>query len=309
MSHISYSIVNVLAYFHIFNYPITKDEILAYLNRQVSEKAFQETLAWLVEKEIIYRRDEFYSLSNNFFWVHRRRLGNERAKSQMRIAQKAAAFLSVFPFVRAVAVSGSLSKGYAEEKSDIDFFIIAAANRLWIARTMMHLFKKSTFLFGRQHWFCMNYYVDEAGLEIKEKNIFTAMEVVTARPLRGGAAYQQFLEANQWVKDFFPNCSFRQNEYRKNKTGILKPAIEFLLNNRVGHWLNQLLMNITVKRWNRKTRLNKRYKNGQLMGIDAGLHYCKPLPQHMQEKVLVRHQLKMEQLQMELEILLSSAAV
>jgi predicted nucleotidyltransferase len=308
LSHISGSILKVLAYFHVFNYPITKDEIRAYLDHEIPEKEFQEALAFLAENGIVYRKDEFYSLSNNPFWVHRRRLGNARAKEQIRIARKAAAWLSAFPFVRAVAVSGSLSKNYAEENSDIDFFIITAANRLWIARTVMHLFKKITFLFGRQHWFCMNYYVDEAALEIKEKNLFTAIEVVTALPLRGPAAFQQFLNANNWVKDFFPRYKAANTDCRKNKTVLLKPVIEFLLNKLIGNWLDKALMNITIRRWDRKIRLNKRYKNGQIMGIDAGQHYCKPLPQCMQDKVLVRHQLKMEQLQMELESISTSAA-
>ena len=85
-----------------------------------------------------------------------------------------------FPFVRGVFISGSLSKRCAAEKEDVDYFIVTSANRLWIARTIMHLYKKLTYLRGRQDRYCMNYFIDEEALEIKEKNIFTAVEMITA---------------------------------------------------------------------------------------------------------------------------------
>jgi hypothetical protein len=65
-------------------------------------------------------------------------------------------------------------------------FITTAKNRLWIARTLMHGLKKLTFLFNKQHYFCMNYYVDEVQqLQIREKNIYTAIEVATLMPSTG----------------------------------------------------------------------------------------------------------------------------
>ena len=72
-----------------------------------------------------------------------------------------------------------------------------------MARTIMHLFKKFTFLAGRQHWFCMNYYVDEDGLEIKEKNIYTAVELVTVMPMRGDTIFKDLISANKWTQRFF----------------------------------------------------------------------------------------------------------
>jgi hypothetical protein len=90
-----------------------------------------------------------------------------------------------FPFVRGIGISGSLSKNYADEDADIDFFIITSRNHLWIARTFLHGLKKLSFLVGKQDWYCMNYFIDEEALVIAEKNIFTATEVVTLKPVCG----------------------------------------------------------------------------------------------------------------------------
>jgi predicted nucleotidyltransferase len=301
------SILKALAYFNIFSYPLTKEEIIKYLDSIYTEAEYEAAFRFLETEKIIFNDGGYYSLMNDPLLAKRRVKGNTIALQQMRIAEKVAKLLSGFPFVRSVAVSGSLSKNYAEEKSDIDIFIITAVNRLWIARTFMHVFKKLTFLAGRQHWFCMNYYVDEAGLEIKEKNIFTATEIATAIPLRGESTFRQFLDANNWVTGFFPHFTPDTTKCQKSKKGFIKAIFEFVLHNRFGNWLDNWLMFHTVKRWNRKTRQGKRYKNGAIMGMDAGKHFSKPLLQNTQEKVLACYQLKLKQLMMMTESISSSS--
>jgi len=85
---------------------------------------------------------EFYCLFNNYALAERRKKGNDAAAKLLKKADKAANFIAAFPFVKGVAISGSLSKKFADEDADIDFFIITAANRLWLARTFLHLFLK-----------------------------------------------------------------------------------------------------------------------------------------------------------------------
>ena len=258
---------------------------------------------------MIFLVDEFYALYNNPILAIRRKKGNEKAIKQLKIAAKVARLLSGFPYVRGVAVSGSLSKNFANEKSDIDFFIITAKDRLWLARTIMHLFKKFTFLIGKQHWFCMNYYVDEAALEIREKNIYTATEIITAIPLQGQSIFNDFVAANGWIKNYFPNYTSKTKPAFRDRKGYIKPLIESIFNNGVGNRLDQWLMKISVKRWRKKTRHNKRNSNGILLSMDAGKHYSKPDPRYFQEKVLQYYYLKNEQLQQELKSFFAVKAV
>ena len=164
-------------------------------------------------------------------------------------------------------------------------------------------------LFRSQHWFCMNYYVDESALEIREKNIFTSTEIVTALPLRGDEIFRNFITANLWVKKFFPNYVTEHGQCKKIKRGVVKPFAEFILNNKLGNWMDNLLMKITLRRWKKKTIQKKRNDNGVLMGLDGGKHYAKPVPGHFQEKVLIRFNLKMEQLLMELKAIPASSSV
>jgi hypothetical protein len=56
-----------------------------------------------------------------------------------------------------------------------------------------------------KNWFCLNYFIDEEKLQIKEQNIFTAVEVATLMPLKGRTVFKDFFQANDWVYQYLPN--------------------------------------------------------------------------------------------------------
>ena len=70
-------------------------------------------------------------------------------------AIKRAKFISKFPYIENVSISGALSKNYYNNDGDIDFFLITQPNRLWIARTLLIIYKKM-FLLNSRKYFCVN---------------------------------------------------------------------------------------------------------------------------------------------------------
>jgi predicted nucleotidyltransferase len=243
---------------------------------------FEYALKYLVIDRMVYHFDKFYTLKNEYFLIERR--------------LKVSNLLVRFPFVRGIAISGSLSKNFADEDSDIDFFIITAKNKLWIARTLMHCFKKLTFVVKREHYFCMNYYVDEEELQIREKNIFTAIEIATLMPLHGDTTFEHFYTANNWTRNYLPNKYMRLTTAETLKRSWLKRAFEWLFNNRHGNTLDDFLMRITAERWDKKRQQKKLNIKGLIMGMDAGKHYAKPDPKNFQEKLILKYQLKLSQI-------------
>jgi predicted nucleotidyltransferase len=279
-------ILSTLAYFDIFNYPINQSEIILFCRRTHAPRDFTSALEFLVNGGYVYKFDEFYTLQNDYSVIPRRRTGNLKARELLQTAEKVAGILSWFPFVRGIAISGSLSKNYADDQSDIDLFIITSENRLWLARTMMHGLKKLSFLVNRQHLFCMNYFIDEAGLQIVEKNIYTATEIATLLPVRGVDAFRNFYAENAWIRLFLPNHLMRISYVKEMKEPLLKRALEFLLNNPAGSFLDRVFMNLTAARWRRKTERNQLNNRGMVMSMDAARHYAKPDPGIFQEKLV-----------------------
>jgi hypothetical protein len=293
LSEIKQNIIATLAYFDLFNYPLTGAEVYLFLKNKYSYESFDEGLKCLLVSGLIYQFDAFYMLKNDQYLAVRRVAGNKKAAELIKIAEKVGSILIKFPYVRGIAISGSLSKNFADENSDIDLFIITAKNRLWVARTIMHCFKKLTFLVNKEHYFCMNYYIDEQQLEIAEKNIYTAIEIGTLIPLQGDFVFEKFYSANSWTRNFLPNKHMRVASAKPVKTSFLKTLFEWLLNNPIGNAIDKLLMKITANRWLKKTMHKKLNSHGMVMGMVTGKHYSKPDPKNFQSKLLTRYENKL----------------
>jgi hypothetical protein len=170
----------------------------------------------------------------------------------MNDARKYASIAANFPFVRAVFISGTLSKHVMKPDSDIDFFIITEPGKLWVCRAFLTLYKK--LILGNSHRnFCLNYFIDSDNLEIPDKNIFTATEVVTLLPMYCYPLYESFMAKNSWVRSEFPNFKLRVNE-TVIQTGTTKKVLESIFNNRLGNFLDQLSFSVILRFWKRKFR-------------------------------------------------------
>ena len=287
--NIKKNILATLTYFNMFDYPLKKREIYIFLGHKINRQDFEPALCQLVEEAVVFKIGSFYSLFNNYALAERRNKGNLKASGMLKKAARSANIIAAFPFVKGVAVSGSLSKKFADEDADTDFFIITAANRLWIARTLLHLFKKLTFMFNLQDNYCMNYFIDEASPGILEKNIYTATETVTILPLCGADAFELFYQANSWTKKFFPNKYMHLSPAKEIRKTWCRHVFEKLLDNRLGNLMDTFLMKLTAKSWDTKKRKKKKNSKGLLMSMHCGKHFSKPDPANFQRKLLLRY--------------------
>lgn len=296
LTEIKKDILATLAYFDMFSYPLTRVEVFLFLKHKYDKEEFDYALLYLLNSGLIHQFDRFYTLRNDHYLVVRRNEGNTKAAELIAIAEKIGKLLIKFPYVRGIAISGSLSKNFADENSDIDLFIITEKNRLWIARTIMHCFKKLTFLVNKQHYFCMNYYVDEQQLEIAEKNVYTAIEIGTLIPLQGDTTFEKFYADNNWIRNFLPNKTMRVASAKPVKKRFLRSFFEGLLNNAAGNLIDNMLMKITAARWLKKSTSQKLNKRGIVLGMAAGKHFAKPDPKNFQNKLVTKYEIKVSQL-------------
>jgi hypothetical protein len=290
------TILKTLAYFDIFDYPLSENEIKNFLGSPLNDKELRSTLQRMVSDKIVFRAAEFYSLHDNPTKAEKRRMGNLRAEKLLSKAKEIGSFIYDFPYLRAVAISGSLSKGYADERADIDFFIITKANRLWIARTLLHLFKKLTFLTGRQHLYCMNYFIDEDALPIQEENIYTATEIVTLFPVSGFSTSKKFFEANKWVGEWLPEYAPPQRLQTKEKDHVLKKLLEWFFNGVLGDWLEDILFKWTTRRWRNKEKEGRKNSKGRIMNLLTDRHFSKSNPEEFQEKIVELYEARVREL-------------
>lgn len=257
LTRIDEHILRTLIYYDIFNYPLKTEEVVRFLGtNHVDESIVTSRLNNLRDQHLIFQFENFFSLKNNRAQIERRVKGNSEAEKYLLLAKQKGRLISKFPFVRAVMASGSLSKGYMDEKSDLDFFIVTAPNRLWIARTLLVIYKR-LFLFNSHKYFCVNYFVDEDHLEIEEKNLFTATELATVIPLNGSKQYENLHRVNGWLKEYFPNYTPRSvTNVPTTKLSWAKRAVEKSLNLFFGNALEKYFQGKTLSRWRRQYEKN-----------------------------------------------------
>ena len=295
------SILRTLAYYDIFSYPLTADEIYINLgDNHTSPEEIKKELESLSSDHIVYRKGDFFQLSNDDKYIYRRKSGNELAEKRLKTARRVSGFISRFPFIRGILLSGSISKGFMEEDSDIDYFVITYPNRVWFSRLMLMVFKK-IFLFNSKKSFCINYFIDSENLEIQEKNIFTATEIVTLLPTFGVNVYEQFYNKNLWVRKFYPNFPMRDtNNVLDRKNGIIKSLLEKFLENKLGDKFDDFAMALF-------DRFNKiKYKNYDReefkLAFKSSKKESKHHPKFFQRKVLQEFDNKIQSLQEQLKI-------
>lgn len=189
------NVLLTVLYADIFDYPLTRDELRNWM---------------MFGEGSPFGKKKYYFLSGRDNLVKIRR---DRAKWQPKkwdIARLAARELSRIPTIQLVGVTGGLAMNNARREDDIDLFIVSARGTLWITRllSIVRLWKirrtrNDTNVTDKV---CLNMFMTEDHLEVAERDLFAAHEILQMKPLWArGDTYQKFLKANGWVRTFLPN--------------------------------------------------------------------------------------------------------
>lgn len=283
------SVLGALSYFEIFQYPLTAAEVFQFsCLPDMQQNEVENLLEEGVAAGLIFKFGNYYQTVDSAVWGPERKALNDRADSFLPMACRMGRLIGQFPFIRGVMVSGSLSKHTMRDDGDIDFFLVTAPGRLWLARTLLVLFKK-IFLLNSRKYFCVNYFIDADHLEIEEKNLFTATECATLLPVYGSVWYEQFMQSNTWVRtDFLPHFLQRATkDVPESRTRGLKFLLEKTLNTRLGTLLDRWAMRITLSFWKRKFR---HFDPSQFdLALKSRKYVSKHHPLAFQEKVLLKY--------------------
>lgn len=126
------AILKTIAFFDLFDYPLTAYEIRENLNRSV---ALVDIWGLLEQgSDLIEEKDGFYFLNGRAEIVMTRQKRYNYSYRKIKIARCFVRLFRLFPFVKVVAVANSLGQYNLRDGSDIDFFVITAPHRLWLSR-------------------------------------------------------------------------------------------------------------------------------------------------------------------------------
>ena len=267
-SDLQKSIISTIAYFDVFDYPLTLVEIHKWLYQpdqkysllNISEALDSDELAEVIDSE-----NGFYFLKNRNQIVQTRLERYSIAEPKFKIALKVARCLRWLAFVQGICVCNNVGYNNGNKKSDIDFFIIVQKGRLWWARLVVTLV--TTFLGLRRRGkkvvdrVCLSFYVASdylnlSDIAIKPNDIYLTYWFATLAPIYNNSQnqiYQELIKTNGWLKNYLPNfkstrLSNRRSVQDSQVTRFSKKIDKFMLNSFIGNWLEKIAKLIQIKK-------------------------------------------------------------
>ncbi len=231
--YLTTSVLRALAFFDMFDFPLTLSEVHSGLDAKCD---FQE-LAFFVDKlvlgDVIKKDRGFYFLKDRVGIVENRIKQYNLVQKKYKLAKRAARLFKYINGVKLAAVCNNFSY---QEKSDIDFFIITGAGRIWLTRFLVTVAAQ---VFGlRRHGkkitdrICLSFYVSEKGMGLEELMLkdnanpriyandansnyancsltdpYFTYWVPDLMPFYDDGIMNKFWEVNSWVRELLPNAS------------------------------------------------------------------------------------------------------
>lgn len=206
ISDLEWAIVKTIAYSDIFSYPLTAAEIHHYLIGQLA--SYDAVVAMLDHSplldELYSHTSGFYTLLNREYLVEIRQQRQVMAEELWPLAIKYGELIGKLPFVKMVAITGSLAVDNTDSKGDIDYMVVTEPGRLWVCRMMVIAIVKWVARQGVT--LCPNFFITDEALYMDEQGLFSAREIAQMVPIVGSEPYRQFRDANPWVTDYLPNA-------------------------------------------------------------------------------------------------------
>ena len=232
--------LSTLTYHGLFQYPLTKEEILIYLiDRKSSAKGIDQALKNLKSEGKVGASRGYYFLNKSKRLPTQRIARTKISKQKFKNAKFYSYILKLIPTVKLVAITGALSMENSTKKDDIDLLVVTSKNMLWSTRFFANLlllpWKRNPQSDIQKDKACLNLFLDESNLKISDKNLYTAHETCQAKLLWDrDNMYQKFVMSNKWVSKYLPNwqadlkskTNFRRKTTNKSIFGPFLKEVE-----------------------------------------------------------------------------------
>lgn len=279
-----------LAYHNLLNMPLTSVEVWRYLLRPRGDAALskdalppplrevENTLGLLQSAGVLETRYGFFFFPGQALLADARIARHARSQEKWARLRRLAVWWQALPFLRGVAVTGSLALENARPESDLDVLVIAAPNRMWTVRFLLTVFLDLFRLRRRPRGptrdrVCLNHYLSADALAFPYRSLYTALEYARAVPLLGESVCRAFRAANRpWMTEYlvqvFPDAVSHQKTLRPVAVlAALQRAAEFLLSGAAGDLLERVLAALQQARIARSDVVNA--PGGRVVATDA----------------------------------------
>lgn len=225
MTEIEKAILRTIAYFDVFNYPLTSWEIWKWIFWQSTESAptFFEVFTTLESDSLLNQKLErtrgFVHVKGRSELVALRQERYRLALVKMKKVKRFVKALRIFPFIQYIGVCNSLGLANARSESDNDLFIIAKPGHIWTVRFLTTAFARLRGIrpsaSNRADTFCLSFFITTKALDLSHlrfaEDPYFNVWLATLIPFFDPNNISDRLWAeNVWIKKMLPNAIGRQ---------------------------------------------------------------------------------------------------
>jgi hypothetical protein len=198
------AIAQSVLYAGLFDYPLTLAQLRQTL---ISCELTASEIVALYDRspalsQIVERRDSYYFPAGRADLIAERRRREARSRHFLSRHRVLLTLICALPFVKMVALSGSIAHMNLEGSGDLDLFIVTRGRHVWSTAVGSVVLAK---LLRRRATLCANYVIADSRLTFEDRDLFTASQIVHLKPLTGVDVYREMLRANPFVWRFYPN--------------------------------------------------------------------------------------------------------
>lgn len=166
-------IKKVIAFFNLFDFPLTPYEIFIHLGRQYP---LTETILALDSLGTIFdNKNGFYFLKGREPLVQLRQERYNYSVRKLKIARRYAKVFSWLPFIKVVTLANVIGAHNMRDEGDIDFFIISSRGRIWLSRFfcagISKILKKRPTQKIKRDKLCLSFYISDDFLNLDSLKI------------------------------------------------------------------------------------------------------------------------------------------
>jgi hypothetical protein len=206
------AILRALLYASVFDFPLSAQELrrsmprhrisIEALKRAIAERPFLKERIDVVPGEGVTTED-WYVPAGRGDLVERRRQRERSSRAFLAKHRRTLDVICTLPFTRLVAISGSLAHLNADDDADLDLFVVTRGAHVWTVALSLVILSR---LMRRRKAVCANFLLADSHLVLDQPDLYTASQVLHLRPVIGAETQARFIEANPFVREWFPNA-------------------------------------------------------------------------------------------------------